>query len=1196
MNPTRHTPRNETQATITDDSIPHDLHSLGSGSFQRPGSSTVQDIGNGPSIGEDGVCAPINPSVATLDDDPNSTRRKRRKTKEWDNSTSMRDSQKTQEQPMETNTLPGPGEASHNDLPEHITPGVTGTTSSRLEYLSPATGIAKVLPAVYKTSIVEGQGGTKPSDSIKEKETPKRKTLKLNPNGKLLSSPILNDAANGTRKKQGARRGRPPNQKNIQEDKKLVIMKYGGEGNSKDRIGQLIDDIANGRRKHGVPEHPASAVHEEKGSPKPTHPFFLKKLSQKIEVLSSSKHQDPTSEIEVKNQDSEKTREKTRFTSWGGSDSSFQPFKRRTSKFPESIHPLWPPRGLAHVRGIETGDHPSWRSTTNMLNRDRKKDKTAVVGINDNEDVLLQCMRDFHTANYGWHLSPGTTPPQALRIPGKRATSGQALREAMIYELSESTSGFLREERTQKKLSHPAISKIASSMDNSMTAFDLGEFESLLWSHKYSPSSADEVLQIGREAFMLRDWLRHLMVSAVETGKPGKANQKPDREKRNKRRKKADKLGGFIVSSSDEEFEMNEIPESEDELAGDVTVQSKRTVVRPGDLTGNMKSGTERSRMSNAILLSGPSGCGKTASIHAVAKELGFEIFEINAGNRRSAKDILERVGDMTQNHLVQNLNRTSNVSRSQSPEGCLQSAYHDDGNQNKMMSFFKPLSARNTKRHASQTAQQGSMQKPDLTHPPSQKQSLILLEEADVLFEEDKQFWSGVMTLIFQSKRPIVITCNDESLIPLEDIPLYAILRYRAPPADLVADYLLLIAASEGHMLQREAVSGLYSASGKDLRRSIMDLNFWCQMGVGSEKSGLDWIIDRWPPGTNVDEDGHPLRMISLNTYEPYMGWFNRDIILASSPLNSEVELGKESLDWWQLSVQDSETISDLTEPDSRCPEREVLVSQSSHAQLDALFHESDYADARSVLDIICSNCSPDFKKDAVDVSMPPISDKQRVNYIEGYRLLHADLQPDYSPLSGILCTTFDALMRNVFRSGSRLGDESLQAARILSKTTKLQSTAPSGKKFLEAFQPIMRANYVFPPPTGRLAPSFENGIAPIAEDLAPYVRAIMAFDLRLEQYRFKLSGLLSQGVTCTKRMRKTRASRAALEGGDKASTRKERWFDMDANPSRILSTGKSEWQDILVQQGYFQVGSVEDQSRDSGGNTSDSSGTGGF
>ena len=188
---------------------------------------------------------------------------------------------------------------------------------------------------------------------------------------------------------------------------------------------------------------------------------------------------------------------------------------------------------------------------------------------------------------------------------------------------------------------------------------------------------------------------------------------------------------------------------------------------------------------------------------------------------------------------------------------------------------------------------------------------------------------------------------------------------------------------------------------------------------------------------------------------------------------------------------------------------------------------------------------------------------------------------------------------MRRVSQPAHEIDAESLQAPLVLANVSKSGATAPSAKHALAAFEPIMQANYVFPLPTGRLAPSFENGLGPLFEDLAPYIRAIVAFDLRLEKHRLQLSGLLSQSSNSTKRARTTRASRAALEGGDKSYTRKERWFPPGTNPPRILATGNQEWLDLLLQQGCFAVGTtVETAGRgEADGNTSsESSGEGGI
>ena len=43
----------------------------------------------------------------------------------------------------------------------------------------------------------------------------------------------------------------------------------------------------------------------------------------------------------------------------------------------------------------------------------------------------------------------------------------------------------------------------------------------------------------------------------------------------------------------------------------------------------------------------------------------------------------------------------------------------------------------------------------------PSSRQSIILLEEVDILYNEDTNFWPTVITLIKESRRPVIMTCN---------------------------------------------------------------------------------------------------------------------------------------------------------------------------------------------------------------------------------------------------------------------------------------------------------------------------------------------------------------------------------------------------------------------------------------------------
>jgi hypothetical protein len=92
--------------------------------------------------------------------------------------------------------------------------------------------------------------------------------------------------------------------------------------------------------------------------------------------------------------------------------------------------------------------------------------------------------------------------------------------------------------------------------------------------------------------------------------------------------------------------------------------------------------------------------------------------------------------------------------------------------------------------------------------------------------------------------------------------------------------------------------------------------------------------------------------------------------------------------------------------------------------------------------------------------------------------------------------------------------------------------------------------------------ASSLDREFSVLIVDLAPYVRSIAAYDLRLEAERLKDSSLISAGGRAvTKKLRMTRAARSAAGGGKRENTRRERWFEKDVNLIKIMETGGREW-----------------------------------
>ncbi|KAI0254392.1 hypothetical protein BJV78DRAFT_75808 [Lactifluus subvellereus] len=318
---------------------------------------------------------------------------------------------------------------------------------------------------------------------------------------------------------------------------------------------------------------------------------------------------------------------------------------------------------------------------------------------------------------------------------------------------------------------HPAISSIfglASELQG------VKETSQQHWNHKWRPRRAEHILGNEQNACYLRKWMHALRLhfdtasssnlkmtkSKKNYKKRKRAEQRPEvvREVTRKRQRAGD-LDGWMVDDDDDDT--NEDHEAYEDFS-DCSLPSSRDLQEPRGISFGRK-------IRNTILLVGPPGCGKTAAVYACAEELGWSVFEVYPGvGKRGGTHLEDLIGDVGKNHTL--------------PQPLL---FH--------RCRSEPPSP------AKQRSKNGVNTSDKLSEAEIHPQSVVLIEEADVVFADEASFWPSVVTFIKECRRPVIITCNDASLVPVETLPLQATLTFSLPPTSLALSLLGAICQLEG-------------------------------------------------------------------------------------------------------------------------------------------------------------------------------------------------------------------------------------------------------------------------------------------------------------------------------------------------------------------------------------------------------------
>lgn len=190
-----------------------------------------------------------------------------------------------------------------------------------------------------------------------------------------------------------------------------------------------------------------------------------------------------------------------------------------------------------------------------------------------------------------------------------------------------------------------------------------------------------------------------------------------------------------------------------------------------------------------AVLISGSPGIGKTSSIYAIAKDLKFDLIEMNASDFRSKKILDSKL------------------------KGSLSSL--------SLSTYFTTIKS---------------------------PKKIILMEEVDGMTTGDTGGISQLITFIKSTKYPIVCTCNDRSNLKLKTLTNYTLeIRYRKPTLNEIKKRIEQITVNEKIDLSSTEISHIINISDFDIRSILNTINFYKKIGLEKKEKNKDEMPNSW-------------------------------------------------------------------------------------------------------------------------------------------------------------------------------------------------------------------------------------------------------------------------------------------------------------------------------------------------------------
>ncbi|KAJ7547923.1 hypothetical protein O6H91_08G109900 [Diphasiastrum complanatum] len=349
----------------------------------------------------------------------------------------------------------------------------------------------------------------------------------------------------------------------------------------------------------------------------------------------------------------------------------------------------------------------------------------------------------------------------------------------------------------------------------------------VLWTERYQPSSSKQVCGNKDSLSFLNNWLHSWKLKIACERKTENTEKLYSTSSRSKQFDVNDDRGWFQDDSGDD------VTNIEEELC-------------------------------NTVLLTGPVGSGKSAAVYACAKEQGFTVLEINASEGRNGALIKHKFGEAMESHGLSKWSADENVNSSCSPlkgsEKKHLTKFSKGEKEAQMdMTISKVCNGR-SKQHEKHAHKQSNLnqdaaifQNPSMQDCPAEddtldfsesqrgRMTLILFEDVDIVFEEDRGFMAALVQLARTTKRPLILTSNkgQPHLPQLEKL----VIQFTKPSIVDLVTHIFMVCMSENMPKSPMLIEQLVKLCRHDLRKLMMMLQYWgqsCNVPIQSDVACL--------------------------------------------------------------------------------------------------------------------------------------------------------------------------------------------------------------------------------------------------------------------------------------------------------------------------------------------------------------------